>query len=134
MANNTFSENFNALLSGMDHYVSSRTVVGDPITLSPDTVIVPLVDVSFGAASGTFNEKEHPKCRAAGGIGGKISPCAVLVIQGDLVRVLPVKNRDTLDKIMDLVPEILNLVKGQIDPKRDEEIIHEAFREAGEEI
>ena len=64
MSQNTFSESFNSILSGIDRYVSSRTVVGEAIMLNEHTVIVPMVDVSFGAASGTFADKGNSKGRS----------------------------------------------------------------------
>ncbi|MBQ1399959.1 MAG: GerW family sporulation protein [Lachnospiraceae bacterium] len=134
MSQNTFSESFNSILSGIDRYVSSRTVVGEAIMLNERTVIVPMVDVSFGAASGTFADKGNSKGRVGGGLAGKVSPCAVLVMQGDLVRILPVKNRDTLDRIMDLVPEIINKFRSRGKEGEDEAIIHEAFESAGESV
>ncbi len=134
MSQNTFSESFSSILSGMDRYVSSRTVVGEAIMLNERTVIVPMVDVSFGAASGTFADKGNSKGRVGGGLAGKVSPCAVLVMQGDLVRILPVKNRDTLDRIMDLVPEIINRFRGRGKEAEDEAIINEAFETAGEKV
>ena len=134
MSQNTFSESFNSILSGMDRYVSSRTVVGEAIMLNERTIIVPMVDVSFGAASGTFADKGNSKGRVGGGLAGKVSPCAVLVMQGDLVRILPVKNRDTLDRIMDLVPEIINRFRSRGKEGEDEAIINEAFESAGEKV
>ena len=134
MSQNTFAESFNSILSGMDRYVSSRTVVGEAIMLNERTIIVPMVDVSFGAASGTFADKGNSKGRVGGGLAGKVSPCAVLVMQGDLVRILPVKNRDTLDRIMDLVPEIINRFKSRGKEGEDEAIINEAFESAGEKV
>ena len=55
-------------------------------------------------------------------------------MQGDLVRILPVKNRDTLDRIMDLVPEIINKFRSRGKEGEDEAIIHEAFESAGESV
>ena len=40
MSQNTFSESFNSILSGIDRYVSSRTVVGEAIMLNEHTVLV----------------------------------------------------------------------------------------------
>ena len=45
-----------SLLAGMDTILSSKTVVGSPVTIG-DTTIIPLVDVSFGLAAAGGNEK-----------------------------------------------------------------------------
>ncbi len=37
----------------MDAFISAKTVVGDAVTVK-DTIILPLVDVSFGVGAGAF--------------------------------------------------------------------------------
>ena len=44
---NKFKETVESLFQGMDSVVSSKTVVGDAIHIN-GTIILPLVDVSFG--------------------------------------------------------------------------------------
>lgn len=39
----------------MDSFITTKTVVGDAITVG-DTIILPLVDVSFGVGAGAFAE------------------------------------------------------------------------------
>ena len=50
---NSFNETVSSLFKGMDSFISSKTVVGDAIYLN-DTIILPLVDVSFGVGAGAF--------------------------------------------------------------------------------
>ena len=52
MADNNFKGTVEALFHGMDGVFSSKTVVGDAIHIG-DTIILPLVDVSFGRAPST---------------------------------------------------------------------------------
>ena len=86
---NSFNETVNSLFKGMDSFISSKTVVGDAIYLN-DTIILPLVDVSFGVGAGAFaSEKSN---NGGGGMGGKISPNSVLVIQGENIRLVNIKN------------------------------------------
>ena len=40
-----------SLIDGVSGLISSKTVVGEPVTVG-DTIIVPLVEVSFGAGGG----------------------------------------------------------------------------------
>ena len=82
MADNNFKGTVEALFTGIDGVVSSKTVVGDAIHIG-DTIILPLVDVSFAIGAGAFNADKKEK--GAGGVGGKMTPCAVLVIQNDMV-------------------------------------------------
>ncbi|MBP5331152.1 MAG: GerW family sporulation protein, partial [Lachnospiraceae bacterium] len=51
------------------------------------------------------------KQRVGGGMGGKITPNAVLVIQNGKTRLVSVKNQDNVTRILDAVPEILDRFK-----------------------
>lgn len=94
----------NSLLKGMDTFLSSKTVVGEPINVG-DTTLIPLVDVSFGIAAGTGQADKKSADR--GGMGGKMSPSAVLMVKDGKARIINVKNQDAVTKILDLVPELL---------------------------
>ena len=59
MAENNFKGTVEALFQGIDGVISSKTVVGDAIHIG-DTIILPLVDVSFGLGAGAFSgEKKN---------------------------------------------------------------------------
>lgn len=104
-ADNQFKETVDALFKGMNGVVSSKTVVGDPIHIG-NTIILPLVDVSFGVGAGASSAEK--KDNGAGGLGGRISPSAVLVIKDDNIRLVNVKNQDAVTKILDMVPDFVN--------------------------
>ena len=93
-----------SLLKGMEGFISSKTVIGEPVTVN-DTIILPLIDVQFGIGAGSFGNSRE---KSAGGMSSKMSPNAVLIIQGDSTRLVSVKNQDTVTKIIDLVPELIN--------------------------
>lgn len=105
--NNKFNSTVESLFSGMDSFVSAKTVVGDAVTVN-DTIIVPLVDVAFGVGAGAFSGEG--KNNAGGGLGAKLSPSAVLVIQNGQTKLVNVKNQDTMTKILDMVPDIVDKV------------------------
>ncbi|MDD7178692.1 MAG: GerW family sporulation protein [Lachnospiraceae bacterium] len=106
MAENiNFRSTVESLFKGMDSFISSKTVVGDAIHIG-DTIILPLVDVSFGVGAGAFS-KDHSN-NAGGGMGGRIQPSAVLVIQNGTTRLVNVKNQDGITKILDMVPEFVD--------------------------
>ena len=102
---NNFKDTVNSLLKGMDGFVSAKTVVGDAIHVG-DTIILPLVDVSFGVGAGAFEGDK--KNNGGGGLAGKMSPCAVLVIQNGSTKLVNVKNQDGLTKVLDMVPDFVN--------------------------
>ena len=105
MADNSFNNTVESLFKGMDSFITTKTVVGDVIHIG-DTIILPLVDVSFGVAAGAFSQEK--KNNGAGGMGGKINPSAVLVIQNGQTKLVNIKNQDGMTKILDMVPDIVN--------------------------
>ena len=105
MADNSFHTTVESLFKGMDSFITTKTVVGDAIHIG-DTIILPLVDVSFGVAAGAFSQDK--KNNGAGGMGGKIMPSAVLVIQNGTTKLVNVKNQDGVTKILDMVPDFVN--------------------------
>ena len=50
---NNFKDTVNSLFKGLDAFISAKTVVGEAIHVG-DTIILPLVDVSFGVGAGAF--------------------------------------------------------------------------------
>ena len=107
-----------ALFSGMNGVVSSKTVVGDAIHIG-DTIILPLIDVSFGVGAGAFQGDKKEK--GAGGIGGKMTPSAVLVIQNGKTKLVNIKNQDTMTKILDMIPDVVDKFTNKDDTKMTEE-------------
>ena len=105
MADNSFHTTVESLFKGMDSFITTKTVVGDAIHIG-DTIILPLVDVSFGVAAGPFSQEK--KNNGAGGMGGKIMPSAVLVIQNGTTKLVNIKNQDGITKILDMVPDFVN--------------------------
>ncbi|MBD8917164.1 MAG: sporulation protein [Lachnospiraceae bacterium] len=108
MAENQFSGVVESLLKGMDTILSTKTVVGEATQIG-DTIILPLVDVSFGVGAGAGVNDEKKTQNGAGGLGGKMTPSAVLVIgKNGSARLVNIKNQDTVTKILDMVPDILD--------------------------
>ena len=103
----TFNNTLQSLFKGMDAYLSSKTVVGEPINIG-DTIILPLVDVAFGVGAGAYGKGNDEHNSAGGGMGGKMTPSAVLVIQGEKIKLVNIKNQDSITKILDLVPEFVD--------------------------
>lgn len=99
-----FNENVESLLKNMDGYLNSKTVVGEPITVG-ENILVPLSEVSFGVGAGEFGGGTNS---GGGGMGAKITPTAILVVGPSGTKLVSVKTSDTLSKIMDMVPDIVN--------------------------
>lgn len=129
MANTNIDGTISTLFHGMDGFVSSKSVVGDPIKVG-DTIIIPLLDVNFGMAAGAFNKQTGNN--AAGGIGAKLSPAAVLVISNGKTRLVNIKNQDAISKIIDMAPEIVDRITSFFKKEKteEEEQIEQAVEEA----
>lgn len=106
MADN-FNDIVKTMVNGMDEFLSSKTVVGEP-TIVGDTILVPFVDVSFGVGAGNF--KKDGKDNSGGGLSGKMTPSAVLVITKGTTRLINIRNQDNVGKILDMIPDIVNKV------------------------
>lgn len=102
---NTFDCTVEALFKGMENFITTKTVVGDAITLD-GTVILPLVDVSFGVGAGASNDDK--KNNGGGGMGGKMSPSAVLVIKDGVPKLVNIKEQDGITKVLDMVPGLID--------------------------
>ena len=103
--NNNFSEVVSSLLSGVDNFLTTKTVVGQATQIG-DTIILPLVDVTFGFGAGAAAGEQ--KNSGFGGITGKMSPSAVLVIKNGQTKLVNVRNQDAVTKIIDMIPDLVD--------------------------
>lgn len=115
MQENNFNATVQSLFKGMDSFITTKTVVGDAVHIG-DTIILPLVEVTFGVGAGAFNQDK--KNNAGGGLGGKITPSAVLVIQNGSAKLVNVKNQDWITKIIDMVPELVDKFTNKTSEKK----------------
>lgn len=127
MEENTFNSTVESLFKGMDSFITTKTVVGDAIHIG-GTIILPLVDVSFGVGAGAFAQEK--KNNGAGGMGGKITPSAVLVIQNGTTKLVNIKNQDGMTKLLDMVPDIVNKFTGKGDKENEEMDVENSASEA----
>lgn len=127
-----FSNVVESLLKGMDTVLSTKTVVGEPTQVG-DTIILPLMDVSFGVAATAGNNGEKNKSNGAGGIGGKMTPSAVLVVKDGNAKIVTVKGGDAVTKVIDMIPELVDKFKKKDEKSApdvtDEEAIDIAFQD-----
>ena len=110
MAESNFMTTAEALFKGLDTFVSSKTVVGDPIKVD-DATIIPLMDVTCGLAAGSF--AGNAAAKGSGGMGTRMTPVAMLIIQNGAVRMINVKDQDTVTRIMDMVPGFIDRLTGR---------------------
>ena len=106
--------------------VDTNTIVGQPITTPDGVTLIPISKVSFGFGSGGADYgKTTPKENFGGGsaAGVRIDPVALLVIREGNTRVLPVAvpPATTVDRVIDMVPDLLEKVEKYLDKKEEKE-------------
>ena len=92
--------------------LTSKSVVGDPIQVG-DTTIIPLCDVNFGVGAGAMGGKRSDS--EGGGMGGKLSPTAIIVIKNGYSQIINVnQDKGTLGTVLDMIPGVAEKLKGII--------------------
>ena len=126
MQYHNFESVISSLLKGMDTVLSTKTVVGEATQIG-DTIILPLVDVTFGigAGAGAGDKKNN----GGGGMGGKMTPSAVLVIKDGYTKLVNIKNQDAVTKILDMIPDLVDKFASKPDKNimEDSEVVDIAF-------
>ncbi len=126
---NQFEGVVESLLNGMNSVLSAKTVVGEPTQVG-DTIILPLVDVSFGIGAGAGANGTKNTTSGAGGMGGKMTPSAILVIKNGTARLVNIKNQDAVTKVLDMLPDLVEkFTSKKENDLTDEEVIDIAFPE-----
>ncbi|MEG1847497.1 MAG: GerW family sporulation protein, partial [Lachnospiraceae bacterium] len=121
MGDNNFTGVVDSLMKGMETFLSSKTVVGEATKVG-DTIILPLVDVTFGVGAGaSVNDKKNG---SGGGMSGKMTPSAVLVIKNGQTKLVNIKNQDSVTKILDMIPDLVDKFTTKKEPMmKDEEVV-----------
>jgi sporulation protein YtfJ len=107
-------------MENLKDMIDVNTVIGEAIETKDGTCIIPVSRLSFGFASGGSeyaNDKASLTSTVAfpfgggSGAGVSVKPVAFLVVKQDGVRMLPVDQDSTYDRIVDTVPQVLDIVK-----------------------
>ena len=130
--NNGINSVMESLLKGANALMSTKTVVGEATKID-DTIIVPLVDVSFGVGAGA--SRDGGKDGGAGGLSGKMTPSAVLLIKNGQTKLVNIKNQDSVTKILDMIPDLVDKFTTKEEPMMsDEDAEKAAFPDEDEDI
>ena len=100
-------------LGEIEKVLSTKTVVGEPITIQGATLI-PLISVGFGfgAAGGSGRGEAKQKGEGAGGgtAGGAwVKPIAVVIVDKQGIRIEPIRGGLTtaIEKIGETIPQMI---------------------------
>ena len=114
-------------MNSIKDMIDVNTIIGDPIQASNSIVVIPISKVCFGFAAGgsefkgetvdAYKKQEKDeqiqyRLPFGGGAGAGVSlaPVAFLVIQGNVVKLLPVNHSTSLDKLLDYIPDLFEKV------------------------
>ncbi len=118
--------------------VDVNTIVGDAVETPDGTVIVPISRVAFGFAAGggdyeaedTAAASNHP-FGGASGAGISVKPVGFLVCSPNSgVRFMSVESNLLYDRLIDMVPQVMNKIQDMIGGKDEEEELEELAQTA----
>ena len=119
---NSISAMMEASMGKIREMVDSNTVVGEPITTADGVTLIPVSRLSFGFGCGGGDYgKQQDKLGAGAAAGVRVEPMAFLVVKDGVTRMLPVGTPaiTTVDRIVEMVPQVMDRVEGFIDKKRE---------------
>ncbi|AAO36078.1 sporulation protein YtfJ [Clostridium tetani] len=118
MENHPIENLMQSTMENIKNMVDVNTIVGNTILTPDGASIIPISKVSFGFASGgsEYNSSissDLGKYPFGGGSGAGVSlkPVAFLFIKSDSVRLLPVDQTTPYDRVIDTVPQLVDMFK-----------------------
>jgi len=108
-------------MASIKDMVDVNTVIGEPVQTDGGTTVIPISKVSFGYVTAGGDISSHEKSVTitqgdfpfAGGSGAGVSvqPVGFLVVNGDSVRMLPATCQTVADRMVELIPTVMEDVK-----------------------
>ncbi len=115
------NESIETLCSKLEDFISTKSVVGEAITIG-DIVLIPIIEVTFGMGAGGGNKDKGKDEQTGGGMGAKITPSAVIAIINGNVQLINIKNQDAVNKLIDMAPGVVSKLNfGSIFSKKKNE-------------
>ena len=119
---NQLSDLMRDTMAKIHEMVDTNTIVGEPITTPDGVTLIPVSRLSFGFGAGGSDYGKQPTPNFGGGAGAgvKVDPVAFLVVKDGITRVMPVAMpaMTTADRVLELVPEVMDRVENYIDKKK----------------
>ena len=110
----------NALIK-IRSFVDADTVVGTPVTTTDGMSIIPISRVSMGFLTGggeysDLSAEQKSEFPFAGGSGAGVSvqPIGFLVSDGKSLKLVNISEKNPLEKLMDITPDIVDAIVGKI--------------------
>jgi len=137
MADNKLNEIISTALDKIQNLSDGNTVIGDPITTSNGTTIIPVSKVSLGLVSGGVdyfgkNQANSQKSSGSNNFGGggatglTVNPVAFLIVSPagnvDILNLNAPIPQDPVSKVIDLIanaPELIEKIRAMIPAKKE---------------
>ncbi len=111
------------LYDKLDKYLKTETVIGEPIQAG-EVTLIPIISASFGIGGGmgiSKRDNDQGDEGGGGGLGCRITPTAILVVKNDEVELVNLEGKGSLEKLVDMVPGIMEKIKNQKEDSNEEE-------------
>ena len=123
---NPLSDLMRSAMEKVREMADTNAIVGQPITTPDGVTLIPISKVSmgFGCGGGDYGKAQPKSFGGGSGAGVNIAPVAFLVIKDGITRVLPVAVPpvSTVERVVDMVPDVLDRVEKFFDKKEDKEL------------
>lgn len=133
MNDSSLNQMIDTALGKIRSVADSNTVIGEPIRLNDDVVVLPFSKVSVGFAAGGADyepkkaDAEKKNFVGGNGAGVSVTPLGFIIVSGTEVQVIDLKNTapadgeqnpiaqtiDGINALIDKVPELWNKLKGK---------------------
>ena len=124
--NQSLTELMEASINKIRQMVDSNTIVGEPIHTADGVTLIPVSRITFGFGSGGGDYgKSGDRFGGGAAAGVKVEPVSFLMVKDGITRVLPVGTPavTTLDRAIELVPEVMDRVENFVNRKKEEQDI-----------
>ncbi len=123
MEDNRLNDVMDATVSKIRELADANTVIGKPIQTPDGITVIPISRVSLGFGTGGASGVKGVTFTGGNGGGVKVEPIGFLIIKDGNCRMLSVAPPPltTMDRIVEMVPDVLDRVDGIVNSKKKEE-------------
>lgn len=119
-------------MESIRNMIDVNTIIGEQMVISDKVSIIPISRLRFGlAAGGSEFKDETPEnlfkkqnaeeviqyklpFGGGAGVGASVNPIAFIIIQEENVKLLPIEHANTLDKVLDYTPDLIEKIEKYI--------------------
>ncbi len=132
-------ETIKQIASELEKIATTKTVVGDPITAAGKTIIpVSKISMGFGGGGGEGKKEHESGYGGGGGAGAKIEPVAFIMLSEDDAKIFRISEKSDVGSILsslqEVVPEVIEKIKGKTGKHKKEESPEVGKTEAKEQM